>query len=408
MIKPAKQNEVQPVIVIPAYRRPQALRRLLQSVAQAHYPSTVQVIISLEKGADKEVIYVAESFQFPSGDVTVIKQEQTLGLRNHILWCGDLTVEYGSVIVLEEDLMVDPWFYHYTIQALNFYRDEARVGGIALYSPEFNEFADLPFEPLRSDGDTFFMQAGCSWGQAWTEDHWKSFKKWYHQADAGQIRDDIRLPDWVRFLWKEKSWKKYYSGWLADAGLYMVYPYNSYTTNCSDPGGTHHARATTLHQVIFRHPDRKSVTFQFSPLDEHAVQYDSFMEISGGMINNIMHSDHTDLEVDLYGTKSIELLQQKEWVVTSRPVVKAEATFPLAFRPLELNLGKPDDPASDSFFSLAKSSDIQSHRRLPAKKYFALAQYFMRFTPFKSRFIRGVFKGYFWEVFRFLKRKKND
>jgi len=407
MIKPLKENEIQPAIVIPAYRRPKALHRLLQSVASSHYPnSTVQLIISLDNGAAMDVINIAESFQFSSGDVTVIKQEQPLGLRNHILWCGDLTAEYGSVIVLEEDLMVDPWFYHYATQALNFYSDEERVGGIALYSPEFNEFADLPFEPLQSDKDTFFMQAGCSSGQAWTGKQWKTFKKWYHQADSGRIRDDIRLPDWVRFLWKESSWKKYYSGWLADSGLYMVYPYDSYTTNCSDQGGAHLSRATALHQVKFRHPGRKRLNFQFSRLDEHAVQYDSFMEMSGEMANSIMNSDHTDLEIDLYGTKSMELLQQKEWVVTSRTVVKAETTFPLAFRPLELNLGKPGDPASALFFSLAKSSDIQPQRRLPAKKYFALAQYFMRFTPFKSRFFKGVFKGYVREVFRFLSSSK--
>lgn len=404
-----KQNGYKPAIVIPAFRRPHALKRLLNSVAVAHYPDeSVNIILSLEYGSDEEVIKIAERFQFPSGNVNVIRQEQHLGLRNHIVKCGDLTQEYGSVIILEEDLIVDPWFYVYAQKALNEYKEEPRVGGIALYAPEFNEFADLPFEPLKSDLDTYFMKIGCSSGQAWSDIHWKAFKKWYSITDSLQIREDYRLPDWVRFLWKESSWKKYYSGWLVDKDLYMVYPYISYTSNCSDSGGTHLFGSTALQQVKFRHPSRESDPFKFSAFDEHAIKYDSFMEICGGLKNLIdgISIESSDVEVDLYGTKSIELLQKKEWSVTSKPVYKAEATFPLAYRPLELNLIHKGDKASEPFFSYSRSIDIKPAKRLSRRRYFALAQYFMRFTPFKSRFFRGVLSGYLKELIRHLSGRK--
>lgn len=396
-----------PAIVIPTYKRPNALRRLLKSIEKSYYPNfPIELVISIDRGAEEEVEQIARNFQFSYGNVTLISHDVKQGLKKHILFCGDLSEKFGSVIILEEDLIVDPWFYEYAFKALNFYKNEKKIAGISLYSPEFNEFADLPFEPIRSDKDTYFMQIGSSSGQAWTSEHWKKFKGWYNGKSDNQISKDIRLPDYVRNHWKNNSWKKYYNAWLVDKNFFMVYPYSSYSTNCSDEGGTHLNSTTTLHQVVFLYPDRTTTEIRFSPFNNKAIKYDSFMELNGEIAMRIMKANIPirSLEVDLYGIKSLEYIQNKEWVVTSKPVDHFKTSYPLAFRPIEMNLSKADDNLTVPFFFLVKSSNISFNNRLSSKKYFSLANYFIRFKPFKSRFFIGIIKGYVRELIRFFYR----
>lgn len=392
-----------PVIIVPAFRRPKALHRLLHSINNAHYPeSDVHLLISLDGGASEEVVGLAKSFYFDSGTVDVVEHRENLGLRNHILWCGDQTEKYGSVIVLEEDLVVDPYFYLYTIGALNYYQDHAGIGGIALYSPAFNEFADLPFIPLRTEWDTFFMQTGCSSGQAWNRLQWAEFRKWHDLTSVEDLKMNAALPDVIRFLWAESSWKKYYSGWLVSSQRYMVYPYECYSTNFSDPDGAHLKKRNNLHQGVLSDPGRKRGDFQFANPDGRAVWYDSFMEMAGDTVKSLLNMDPDSVEIDLHGIKSIERIKNKTWVITPKPVRNTHGGYPLMVRPIEMNLLYQNEDEDDVFFHLAKSEDVLANRRLDSKKYFELARYYIHFSPFKTRFFVRYLPGYIRELMKHL------
>ena len=78
-------STIKPVIVIPAYNRPNALSRLLMSIEMANYPETVKLVISLEGGACEDVIKVAYDFSVPTLQVEVIQRPERLGLRKHII-----------------------------------------------------------------------------------------------------------------------------------------------------------------------------------------------------------------------------------------------------------------------------------------------------------------------------------
>ena len=106
-------------------------------------------------------------FRFKFGTCEVITREKNLGIREHLLWCGDQTEKYGSVILLEDDLIVDPQFYFYALAAMEMYGQSSKIAGIALYAPAFNEYARLPFMPMLSGYSCYFMKVVCSWGQLW-------------------------------------------------------------------------------------------------------------------------------------------------------------------------------------------------------------------------------------------------
>lgn len=367
---------MQPAIVIPAFNRAGSLRRLLDSIDQACFRGleTPLVVVSLEGGALDDVARTAREFeqQAENVKVDVVSHSERLGLRNHILWCGDLSQEHGSVVVLEDDLFVDPYFYRYAAATLSFYEDDPHASGIALYAPQHNEFAFLPFQPMRSGFSTYPMQTACSWGQCWSASQWARFRQWYDKASQTDVDRRIDLPARVKG-WPESSWKKYFAAFLVDSNTSFLYPYEGFSTNCSDPGGFHNSAGTSVHQINFGWHSRTAPVWNFCLSAESPVSYDSFMEQSGAPVLESLGIDPVETEIDLYALKPLELVKRKSLVVTSRPLPNAQTGFPYSFRPLEQNLRFPDQPARDRLV-LAPTENL---RRLPARKLkLALLSYY--------------------------------
>jgi hypothetical protein len=367
-----------PAVIVPAYSRPSALRRLLASLNRAHYPDRgVHLIISLDGGADAKVVDCARAFEFAGGTVEVIERAKRLGLREHILWCGDQVEKYGSVIVLEDDLMVDPWFYQYASHALAAHEDEHTIAGVALYAPRYNDYAHLPFEPLQNGRSAYLMQVPCSWGQAWTPIQWRTFRAWYEESEDDVVDRDRTLPDEVSG-WPASSWKKYFASYLSATGRYFVYPYRSYTTNCSDPGGTHTPHGSDQHQVRLGNPWREFKMPDFPTLAEHRVVYDVFMEPRVQIDFTALSIPSGSVAVDFYAIKPVSLLRESDYCLTTRIVKTALATFPLSYRPLEMNVYAQAGTASVGPVSLCRSDQLYDRapllRRLRAN--YRLKMYF--------------------------------
>lgn len=387
------------VIAIPAFRRARALHRLLQSLNRAGYPEghSPEVVISLDADASAATEQVARAFVFDYGMVQVVRQEQKLGLRGNVLWCGDHCLENGPVIVLEEDLVVGRDFYRYAMAALKVYRNAPLIGGIALYNYEFNQVARLPFEPLQNGYDAFFMSFPCSSGQLWWREPWQKFRDWFAHTSKETLRQDVRIPAIVK-NWPETSWKKYYGAWLIDTRHYMVYPYRSHTSNVSDTGGAHLPTGTSEHQVVMGpihalNPEQSTPKqpWNFPEASQaHAshtqVYYDAFMEPCGQYIRGLIGKQHESLEVDLHGQKPRELLQQAEWCLTIKPSARPERQFPLSFRPIENNMAFGQE--EQNLISLTRPEHISRFRHSWATRY-RLAHYYMRSNPVRKELLWG-------------------
>lgn len=352
---------IQPVIVIPAYNRQQALERLLETVGKAEYPTVVKLFISLEGGASDVVKRVAHGFRSTKLDVEIIERPERLGLREHILNCGDLALAYGAVIVLEDDLLIDRYFYHYATAALNHYDADESVAGIALYSLERNEYAELPFRPMGNGYSTYPMQVPCSWGQGWTIKQWRKFRDWYATADSTTVDETVGLPDAVK-KWPKSSWKKYFAAYLVKNNLNFIYPYQTYSTNCSDPGGAHMALGSDFHQTSFASQNRPLPSFLFCPSIDSEVAYDAFMEPCGMYVYRALGLSKEQVEIDTLGIKSKEILK-KEYILTCRKVSKHIHGYPRNYRPTEHNLLYPVSDKKQKVFSLSLRKDVLQLKR---------------------------------------------
>lgn len=347
---------MKPAIVVLAFNRPIAFSRLLDSLAAAEYQVTPLLIISLDGGASAEVVAIAESFSSTKLRVKVLRREIQQGLRDHVITCGDLTAKYGSVVILEDDLLVDRYFYNYSSQALDFYANEDEVVGIALYSHEYNEFCGLPFQPMHNGFSTYFMQVPCSWGQCWSKKQWDRFKAWYIGKTPADLEQIEGLPESVR-SWPESSWKKYFHGYIVETKKYFVYPYTSFTTNCSDEGGTHITRQSNIHQVCLPSPKRPEPTLFFCPTWDKEIVYDAFQEPTGDFVYRALGMTADEVAIDIQGKKPILLLRKRKYVVTPRKTKKKLASFRYDFRPPELNLLFPVKE-NKAHFSLSLTTSL--------------------------------------------------
>ena len=82
-----------PAIVISAYNRPQALQRLLDSLARIQYidQGAIPLIISIDHAeSHPEVVKIAQKFQWQYGSKEIILHEKQLGPIGHFYACGNL------------------------------------------------------------------------------------------------------------------------------------------------------------------------------------------------------------------------------------------------------------------------------------------------------------------------------
>ena len=380
---------MKPAIIIPAYSRPLALKRLLISINNADFTSNdIQLIISLDGGASESVRNVARNFTFRNGVFSIIEQPENLGLRKHIIWCGDQSEVYGSVILLEDDLYVDRYFYLFTSQSLEYYQHDEQISGISLYSYAYNPIAKLTFEPMHNGYSGFFMQVPSSWGQAWTAGQWGRFKNWYEDATIQTVDQNSGLPKAIK-NWPESSWKKYFYAYMIEQNLYFFYPYLSYTTNCSDPGGVHAKIGTNYHQVSLGASQRPVDRFSFCDLEESEVLYDAYFEPLAPELFEGIGYPEDKIEIDIYGTKPIGLLKKKEYVFTSKKCSSPLKTYQLSFRPVEktvLEEAEKYQPGLgySNYVYLAKPEDIIT----PKRPFYEQINHFSYYQTENKYFIR--------------------
>lgn len=319
-----------PTIVVIGYNRPNSLLRLLDSLSKAHYPAgDIRLVISLDNSGTLEPLRIAEAYPWAHGEKRVIHREKRMGLRNHVLACGDLTEEYGDVLVLEDDLFVSPYFYEYTTQALKAYEADPRIAGVSLYSQQFNQTANLPFTPIDDgNADIYFMQLAASWGQAWSRQHWQGFRQWLETNGTDISRID-GIPGDIR-SWPESSWLKLYNAYIISRDLYFVYPYRSLTTNFGDPG-EHFYIASSRFQVAIQ---QQRMDYHFPRSSDALAMYDAFCELLPASLKrlNPKLAGH-DFTVNLFGCKTCR--SGLQLTRTSKPGVHS---FSLSMKPMELSV----------------------------------------------------------------------
>jgi hypothetical protein len=334
----SSMNTINPTLVIALYNRKEPSLRLLNSLAKAHYPDTpVNMVISIDNDNNKnmDIKELAENFLWEYGTKEVIFHEKNIGLRDHFNFCGDFTYKYGTVIFLEDDLFVSPYFYDYTLQALDFYKDDNNIAGISLfnYNRIEHKVNPWPFTAIDDGYDNYFLQQ-ASWGQIWTYDMWKSYKDWYVKYGNPEYINSLEEVPLVVRKWRASSWKKNYISHMILHGKYYVFPRIALATNFDDVGT--HRRSNTVHyqSPLLLHEKK----FNFSKFENSLSIYDSYFEILPHIVKKFNPElQPYDFQVNLYGDKEPEAIKSK-YVLSKIPGKTNVKCFNLVMKPHELNV----------------------------------------------------------------------
>ena len=324
---------INPVIAVPAYNRPHALARLLQSLADAAYPHDgVPLVIAIDAGGEheREVVAVAQTFDWTHGEKTVVRHPNNIGLKGNVFYCGRLATEYGASILLEDDLSVSRQFYAFATQALARYKDDDRIGGISLNGLWFNGFNHLPFVPLLDQGDVFFLQVAWYQGQVFSAEMWQRFDAWCAQ-DSGKTNQPLHE---IFNTFEATEWFPQKMRYLADTGRTYVFPRESHTTNWGE-AGTHFSHATNWFHVPLQHVRTQ---FALPSLDDALAVYDTFFELLPSRLNRMTDAfSGLEYTVDFYGSKSAENIQTPH-LLTTCACTKPIRSWGLEMKPFEANV----------------------------------------------------------------------
>jgi hypothetical protein len=291
-------------IVIPAYSRLFELDRLLRSVTRS-LPGgrEVRIVVVIDGGRDSIRPAFDRGRYEGLGGLEVIAHDAALGLRENVLFCGDLVETHGPCMVLEDDLIVGPDFLENAEALLRCARQLPDVAAASLYNFEYNEFASTPVL-VRTSG-LAKVQSASSWGQIWWPEKWAEFRRWL-QTDYADDKS-YNVPALVR-RWPETSWKK------------LSFAFNSGARGAHNAGGRNVAYST----LEIGRPDYLDV-----PPDRTLPSFDAYLEplletlLPGRQIAGV---DVADIECDLYGLKERSSLK-REYVLTLGQARHALAEF---------------------------------------------------------------------------------
>ena len=159
-------------ILLFVYNRPEHTRQVVSSLLRnkeaADSPLFIYADQSKNPESDAAVQEVRRYIHSISGfkTITIIERETNWGLARNIIDGVTTQVNhFGRVIVLEDDLIVAPYFLKFMNDALEVYKDEQRVGHIQ--ACDFTKDISLP--------DTFLIKWTGSWGWATWSRAWKHF-----------------------------------------------------------------------------------------------------------------------------------------------------------------------------------------------------------------------------------------
>lgn len=311
-------------IVVITYNRLNSLKRLINSLLKAKYDEPVNLIISIDRSDIFEQMYdYASKIIWIHGEIEIKVAEKRLGLKKHVMQCGELLNQYEHIVVLEDDLYVSPGFYQYTKEMISKYGNDEDIAGISLYNYPRNQYANLPFTPQLDQYDIYFMKIASSWGQVWSRQKWAKFLEWYN---LNQSIDELHIPKHIK-LWGDKSWLKYHHAYCAAENKYFVYPRMAVSTNFSEPG--EHASLDSTYQVELLIDIKSNYKVPNSLYD--AIRYDEFFENE----NIKKYIKFKDLTVDLYGMK----YKYGRYVLTTKQLnKKIIKTYALRMKPWEVNV----------------------------------------------------------------------
>lgn len=246
------KREAAPVILF-TYNRPDHTKRTIEALAANELAEETELYVfsdAAKKEADRHKVqeirdYVETVTGF--GQVHLTARTENYGLaKNVIEGVTEIVNRYGKVIVLEDDLVTNPYFLRFMNDGLECYREEKRVTGVTGYS-----FLD---DSTDYEKESYLCGlTGTSWSWGTWADRWAAFDKdakgWERLKEDAAYRKRFNYDNTYNFYRilkmqqqdaKTNSWaiRWYYTTFLQD-GLILAPTHSLVGNDGWDGSGVH-------------------------------------------------------------------------------------------------------------------------------------------------------------------------
>lgn len=184
--------------------------------------------------------------------ISIIHRKTNYGLALNLIDGIDRIVnQYGQVIVLEDDVVVEKCFLTFMNKALNTYEPIKKI---------FTISACISCNAFSNDNEVLFSEmAGC-WGWAIWKDRWelyeKNTEKSFNELSDMKFRERLNIGNRVNISWmidathkgERNCWECYLNYTSVKYNLLNVYPPKTIITNIGQDGtGIHGAQNEVKH-----------------------------------------------------------------------------------------------------------------------------------------------------------------
>lgn len=160
-----------------AFNRPDHTRRALEALSRNRLADQSELFIFIDgPRGERDLDLVSQTVAVCKAatgfkTLNVTSSEVNRGAGAAIISGTTQVIEqFGSVVVMEDDLITSPHCLNYLNSGLEFYRDVPEVMTISAYTPPEDK---MPFPPGFA-GDMFFNLRNSSWGWGTWKDRWDS------------------------------------------------------------------------------------------------------------------------------------------------------------------------------------------------------------------------------------------
>lgn len=294
-------------IIIFVYNRVDHVRAVIEALLQCHESENSILYIysdAAKSDYDKEgVNLVREYVSRISGfkEIRIIKQKKNLGIeRSEITGIKDVIDRHGKAIILEDDIVVGPYFLRFINDALEKYREKKEVISITGYS-------FLRDDEARSLPEYSFVQLTSAWGWATWEDRWQLFcndigKKEVLSLCNKQIRTAFNhggnYADMMyhQYLKKAFTWDLCWYWTSFSNNKYTLAPTLTMVNNIGmDGSGVHYNDKTQINRI------EAIETREYSGDLPEVVELDEKVDtaITNALINQSAQNEHSSNQIEI-------------------------------------------------------------------------------------------------------------
>lgn len=290
-----QENKTLAPIVLFVYNRPEHTRKVVEAllICPEAKDSDLIVFSDAPRGL-KDIDNVRQVRDFLdkiSGfkSVKIIERKTNFGLAlNIISGVSQVFDNHESIIVLEDDIVVEKCFLNFVNKALDTYKNNKRLFSVNTY---------IPFNCVPKGNDLLFSDIFSCWGWATWKDRWQLYEKnperAFNDLRDFNLRKKINLENHVNICWQidanyrgeKDTWACFMNYTCAKNNMLNVYPPRSVITNIGQDGsGEHgivgfekHGENIDLSNLYFPTENlidncKRMFTEMFSPADAKTIE----------------------------------------------------------------------------------------------------------------------------------------